>query len=154
VKVERAAFGSANEAGIVVAIRDEQGSFAFVAEDDRSIVGHVQLSRAWAGTTPIVALGPVGVIPERQGEGIGRALVEAAIAGSASRNEIAIVLLGDPRLYGRFGFEPGSRYGLKNPFSGQTDEGFVVGEEHLMLLPLDERAEALAGEVRWHPAFD
>ena len=72
IEVERAAFGSEAEAAIVVAVRDEDGSFALVAEEDGRLVGHVQLSRAWVGSTAILALGPIGVLPERQGQGIGR----------------------------------------------------------------------------------
>jgi putative acetyltransferase len=69
IEVERAAFGSETEVAIVVAIRDEGGSFALVAEEDGRLVGHVQLSRAWVGSTAILALGPIGVLPERQGRG-------------------------------------------------------------------------------------
>jgi hypothetical protein len=29
----------------------------------------------------------------------------------------------------------------------------VIAEEDFMILPLDERITALAGQVRWHPAF-
>jgi putative acetyltransferase len=115
IEVERAAFGSETEVAIVVAIRDEGGSFALVAEEDGRLVGHVQLSRAWVGSTAILALGPIGVLPERQGQGIGRALIEAAVEEARSRGEAAMILLGDPRLYPRFGFEPASRYGLQNP---------------------------------------
>jgi predicted N-acetyltransferase YhbS len=47
VEVERAAFGSEQEPGIVEEVRDEEGSFALVAEEeDGAVVGHVQLSRA------------------------------------------------------------------------------------------------------------
>jgi putative acetyltransferase len=153
LEVKREAFGGEAEARIVIAVRDEAGSFAFVAEESGVVIGHVQLSRAWAGGTPILALGPIGVRPDHQGHGIGRALIEAAVAEARSRGEIAVILLGDPRLYPRFGFEPASSYGLRNPFTGVTDNGFVIREEDFMLLPLDDRARTLAGEVRWHPAF-
>jgi putative acetyltransferase len=153
VEVERAAFESEAEAAIVVAVRDEDGSFALVAEQDGRVVGHVQLSRAWAGATGILALGPIGVLPDRQGEGIGRALIEATVAEARSRGEVAVMLLGDPAFYPRFGFEPASRYGLRNPFSGAQEDGFVIAEEDFQILPLDGRVHDLAGEVRWHPAF-
>ncbi len=63
IEVERAAFGSTEEASIVEEVRDEPGSFAIVAEDDGEIDGHVQMSRAWVGETGVLALGPVGVLP-------------------------------------------------------------------------------------------
>jgi putative acetyltransferase len=147
IEVQREVFETATEAHIVVAIRDEVGSFAFVADEDGRVVGHVQVSRAWAGETGILALGPIGVLPDHQGRGIGRGLIEAAVAEARSRGEVAIILLGEPSFYPRFGFEPASRYGLKNPFSDVRQEVFQI-------LPLDGRVNDLTGDVRWHPVFN
>lgn len=126
ILVEGAAFGSAEEPAIVEAVRDEPGSFALVAEDAGEVVGHVQ---------------------------IGRALVEAGLAEARSRGESAVILLGSPDLYPRFGFEPALTFGLRNPFAGVSEGDVVVAEEDFMLAPLDERARSLAGRVRWHAAF-
>ena len=153
VEVERFAFGSEEEPSIVVAVRDEGGSFALVAEEVGRIVGHVQFSRAWIGETPVVALGPIGIRPDRQGQGVGGALIRAGLEEARARGEIAVILLGDPAFYPRFGFEPAAAYGLANPFVGTLSDGFVISEEDFMLAPLDGRARALSGEVRWHPAF-
>jgi putative acetyltransferase len=154
LEVDRAAFGSDEEPAIVEAVRDEEGSFALVAEEDGAVVGHVQLSRAWVGETPVLALGPVGVLPDRQHRGIGSELMRTALEEARVRGEIAVVLFGDPDFYLRFGFEPGAAFGLRNPYTGRTlPGGIVVRDENLMLAPLDDRARALAGEVRWHPAL-
>lgn len=151
VEVERLAFGSDEEAGIVEAVRDEEGSFALVAEEDGAVVGHVQFSRGWVGETPVLALGPVGVLPERQGRGIGSRLIRAGLEEARSRGEAAVILLGDPAFYPRFGFEPGSALGLSNPFAGVRPGGFEIAEEDFMVAVVGEGR--LAGEVRWHPAF-
>ncbi|HSJ51714.1 MAG TPA: GNAT family N-acetyltransferase, partial [Actinomycetota bacterium] len=71
VEVEGAAFATGAEAAIVEAVRDEEGSFALVAEEDGAVVGHVQFSRAWIGADPVLLLGPIGVAPDRQRRGIG-----------------------------------------------------------------------------------
>ena len=154
IAVEGAAFGEPDEAAIVEAIRDEPGSFALVAELDGAVVGHVQMSRAWVGDAAVLALGPIGVVPDRQGRGVGSSLVSAALEEAGRRDEVAVILLGDPDYYARFGFVPASRLGLRNPFAGELESGFVIAEEDFQIAVLDERREGLlAGEVRWHRAF-
>ena len=135
-------------------IRDEQGSFALVAEVDGKIVGHVQLSAAWVGADEVLALGPIGVVAAHRRHGIASALIEAALAESARRGAAAVILLGSPRFYGARGFLPAADFGLANPYTGTQEEGFVVKEEDFQIAVLDRaRVERLAGTVRWHPAF-
>lgn len=153
IDIERAAFGSNYEVEIVQAVRDEAGSFALVAEEDGVLVGHIQFSRAWIGDVGVVALGPIGVLPDRQGRGVGSALIQAGLDRARDLGEIAVVLLGDRSFYPRFGFEPASTFGLRNPFTGVQPDGFVVAEEDFMLAALDDRGRRLSGPVRWHPAF-
>jgi len=153
LEVDRLAFDSDEEPAIVEIVRDLEGSFALVAEQDGNVVGHIQFSRAWVGPSAVTALGPIGVLPEAQGRGAGSALVRAGLEEAGRRGEIAVVLLGSPANYPRFGFEPASSYGLSNPFAGIAEGDFVIAEEDFMLVPLDERARRLAGPVRWHPSF-
>ena len=144
--VESAAFGRAEEAAIVEQVRDEADSFALVAVVDEEIVGHVQLSRAWIGSEAVLALGPIGVLPDHQGRGIGSALVRAALEEAERRGEVAMILLGSVDYYPRFGFRPASSWGLRNPFTGVEEDGF-------MLASLGGPDNPFTGEVRWHPAF-
>lgn len=146
LEVERSAFDTEDEPAIVEAVRDLEGSFALVAEEDDRVVGHVQFSRAWIGDTPVLALGPIGVRPDRHGWGIGSALIAAGLRESKERGEPAVILLGSPRFYPRFGFQAGSTLGLRNPFVGVPEEAFMVAQ-------LDDRAGSMSGVVRWHPAF-
>jgi predicted N-acetyltransferase YhbS len=152
LKVERLAFDSDEESEIVEQVRGEEGSFALVAEERGRVVGHVQFSRGWIGETAVLALGPIGVLPERQGRGIGSRLIRGGLDQARSRGELAVMLLGDPSFYRRFGFGPGSALGLANPFIGERPDGFVIREEDFMLVVLE--SVPLSGEVRWHPAFD
>ncbi|HET7236234.1 MAG TPA: N-acetyltransferase [Actinomycetota bacterium] len=151
--VERAAFETDEETGVVVAVRDEEGSFALVAEEDGEVVGHAQFSRAWVGQEAVLALGPVAIAPARQGRGIGSELIRAGLEGARERGEAAVIVLGDPVFYPRFGFEPALGLGLRNPFAGVLPDGFEIREEDFMVAVLDDRARGFAGEVRWHPAF-
>jgi putative acetyltransferase len=152
LEVERLAFGSEEETGIVQSVRGEEGSFALVAEERGRIVGHIQFSRGRIGETAVVALGPIGVLPERQGRGIGSSLIRGGLDEARSRGETVVMLLGDPSFYPRFGFRPGSAFGLSNPFTGVRPDGFEIKEEDFMLVVLEP--VPLSGDVRWHPAFD
>jgi putative acetyltransferase len=152
-EVERLAFDSDVEPAIVDAVRGERGSFALVAEDGDEVVAHVQLSRAWIGDDQVLALGPIAVHPRRQARGIGSALIRAAMDEARRRGESAVILLGSPAFYPRFGFAPATSFGLRNPFVGTNDSGFVIHEEDFMLAPLDDGARSWSGRVRWHPAF-
>ena len=158
--VERLAFeaarGGDSADDIVRAIEevhDLPGSLSMVAVDRDTVVGHAQFSRAWVGETPVLVLGPLGVTPGEWRRGIGSRLVILGLEEARARGEIAVLLVGDPGFYQRFGFVPASRFGLRNPVAGVQPNGFVIAEEHLQIAPLDERASSLTGEVVWHSAL-
>jgi putative acetyltransferase len=115
--VETAAFGRESEARIVDEVRPSHHfipELSLVAEEDGRVVGHVMVS--WAHVEPggerILLLGPIGVVPDRQGGGIGGALVEAALSGGRALGQPCVVLLGDPKYYGRFGFVRADELGV------------------------------------------
>lgn len=85
-------------------------ALSLVAESDGEIAGHAAFSRALLsnGASDWLTLGPISVMPEKQGQGIGRALVEAGAAHWRGAGANGIVLIGDPALYARFGFVPGT----------------------------------------------
>ena len=65
-----------------------------------------------------------------------------------------MILLGAPAYYGARGFGAAGAFGMGQPFAGTTAEGFTIEEEDFQVAVLDdERASALEGTVRWHPAF-
>jgi putative acetyltransferase len=80
-------------------------SLGAVAEDE--IIGHVvfTLCAVEGSTEHIGLLGPLGVLPDRQGQGIGRALVQAGFEAMKQRGIAKVCVLGDPDFYGRYGFE-------------------------------------------------
>ena len=94
---------------IVKALRDSGAlALSLVAEDSAQIVGHVALSPITIsdGSKDWYGLGPISVIPNEQGKGIGSKLMHAALAELKSLKANGCVLLGDPNYYHRFGFEP------------------------------------------------
>lgn len=115
---------------------------SLVAEVDGGVVGHIAFSPGGIGDTTSgwYVLGPVAVLPAYQGEGIGRALVEAGLEALRSRGASGCVLVGDPVFYTRFGF-------ASNP--GVTWPG--VPQENVVCILL--AGEQPTGRVTYHEAF-
>lgn len=119
--VVRAAFGQDDEAILVEALR--AGGYVragFVAEQDGDIVGHVMFTRLPVetadGVVETLALAPMAVAPGKQREGIGSDLIQAALAMCRARGHRAVVVLGHPEYYPRFGFSAELAQRLKSPF--------------------------------------
>lgn len=108
-------FADGDEQQLVDRLRaDGDLALSLVAIEGDAILGHIAFSRVTLsdGSPEWYGLGPVSVWPERQGEGIGSALIRRGIADIRARGGRGIVLLGSPDYYARFGFEhdPGLRY--------------------------------------------
>lgn len=108
----RLAFGGTDEARLVEMLRgDGHLALSLVAVAAGTVIGHVALSPVVADI-PALALAPVAVHPAMQGRGIGAALIRAAQERFADH---AIIVLGDPEYYSRFGFVP---VDLASPYAG------------------------------------
>lgn len=84
---------------------------ALVARDASGhVIATVRLWNISAGITPegrpvsALLLGPLAVVRAHEGKGIGGALMRAAILKAKKLGHGAILLVGDPEYYGRFGF--------------------------------------------------
>lgn len=74
-----------------------------VARDcDGILAGALRFWPVRIGDAPVLLLGPVAVHSTRQGEGLGRALIEDALANA---DWARVLLVGDEPYYRRFGFE-------------------------------------------------
>lgn len=125
--------GAPGEATLVGWLRESASydpRFAFVAVDDGEagheavggdavdgdragvVVGHVMATWGDLSGTPVLGLGPLSVEPGRQGQGVGSALMRAALAAAREAGESVVVLLGDPGYYSRFGFVSASTLGI------------------------------------------
>ena len=157
-RVVASAFGSEAEADLVERIRASTHfvpELSLVAEVGGVVVGHVMVSgatvRRAAGERSIVMLSPLAVDPAHQRDGIGAALVLAAVDGAAARGEPLVVLEGDPAYYGRFGFEHAAPLGLVLPLPewAPSEAGQVLRFD------ADAALDAsLRGAVVYPPAFD
>ena len=118
---------------------------SFTALTDGAVVGHATASRATVATDPVVAVGPIGVLPDHQGAGIGSALMDALLAAADVADVPLIVLLGAPRYYGRFGFRPAEELGLIPP---EPDWG-----DAFQARPLTAYTESVTGRFQYASAF-
>lgn len=107
------------EVGLVHALRADAGwvpALSLVAEGpDGDVVGHVVATEGSIGSTPVVGLGPIGVLPTDQGQGVGGALMHAVLAAADALGYPFVVLVGHTGYYPRFGFVPATTLRIAAP---------------------------------------
>jgi putative acetyltransferase len=79
------------------------------------ITGHVLCTRGYVDSSPVLALGPLSVRPDRQRGGVGSALMHAVLGAADALGEPLVGLLGDPAYYARFGFQVSTDYQIEPP---------------------------------------
>ncbi|WET78429.1 N-acetyltransferase [Amycolatopsis sp. QT-25] len=139
------------EARLVDELREDGaliGALSIVAEREGKVVGHVCCSPAQLGSDEksAVGLGPLGVLPEYHASGIGSALVHAVLGAADALGYGAVVLLGDPAYYARFGFVLAAQHGITPPVAEWAP--------HFQVRTLRAYRPDLQGEFRYSPAFD
>jgi putative acetyltransferase len=149
-RVNLAAFERDAEANLVDTLRNEARPLvSLVADDDGAIVGHILFSPVTLSSQThllMFGLAPMAVLPDRQRQGIGSALVRRGFEECRDRGCTAVVVLGHPAYYPKFGFKPASRFGLTCEYD-VPDDVFMAVE--LQAGALSE----MSGVVRYHPAF-
>ncbi|MEA5465979.1 GNAT family N-acetyltransferase [Leptothoe sp. PORK10 BA2] len=104
-------------------------TFAFVAETDHIVMGHIAFSPVSDINTDKFQgylLAPLAVHPQFQKQGIGTGLVEAGMQHLLQLAVDIVFVYGSPQYYSRFGFDPGFAseyvppYQLKYSFGWQA----------------------------------
>lgn len=143
-------FETAAEANLIDALRERaQQCVSFVAEDVGNIVGHIMfspVSLSGHSGLNIMGLGPMAVAPGHQRKGIGSALVRAGLERCKQSRFGAVVVLGYPEYYPRFGFRPPSLFEIECEYD-VPEEVFTVVE----LQPGCLRGKS--GTIKYHEAF-
>ena len=65
-----------------------------------------------------MGLGPLSVLPDYQGQGIGSQLIVSGLERLKARGIPFVTVVGHPGYYTRFGFEPAAEFGIKHGFKG------------------------------------
>jgi putative acetyltransferase len=140
--------GAPIEVGIFVALweaKDVIDELSFTALAQNAVVGHVTASRAKVASDSVVAVGPIGVLPDHQGKGIGSALMNALLSAADAQGVPLVVLLGSPEYYGRFGFRPAAELGVMPPEPTWASA--------FQARPLRAYTPSIAGPFEYAPGF-
>ena len=149
-RVIDAAFGDGDASAFAERIRASTGyvpELAFVVEEEGEIVAHTMLSRVRleGPEVDVLILSPMSVRPDRQRQGVGAQLIEAALAAADELGEPFVLVEGVPSYYPRFGFVSATAFGLERPDTRIPDAAWMVR-------PLTAYDPSLRGRVAY-PAF-
>ncbi|HOM67800.1 MAG: hypothetical protein BWX85_00312 [Chloroflexi bacterium ADurb.Bin120] len=152
--VNQTAFQSHYEANVVVRLRlncDEICSM--VAKFGEQVVGHILFSpvhivQNHGRSIKGMGLGPLAVLPNYQGKGIGMSLSQAGILRMKQIGYPFVVVLGHPGYYLRFGFTPASAYSIRCAFENIPDEAFMICVFN------SEVMQGVKGVAHYRPEFD
>jgi putative acetyltransferase len=152
-RVNEKAFGQKAEADLVDKLRQLKDItiVSLVATTGEDVAGHILFSPVKVTNTEgeweAMGLGPVSVLPEFQGRGIGTRLVETGLDECRKLGFEVVFVLGHPDFYPRFGFSPSKPQGIE--WEGSAPE------EAFMIVELCEGAlENRKGIVKYLPEFD
>lgn len=148
-RLNDAAFGGTCESRLIDDLRTANCSvIELVSVDGKAVIGHILMSTldvSVAGNSVrALALAPMSVQSGRQRQGIGSALVREALQRAQRQGWQAVIVVGHPGYYPRFGFSAVLAQPLASPFSG---DAFMA----LELIP--GALQGGAGRVVYPPAF-
>lgn len=134
----------------------------YVCELDGKIIANVMYTKSRllndnGGVTQILTFGPVGVLPEYQRRGVGKALLEKSFERAAQMGWPAIVIFGSPGNYVARGFKSCMKYNVclqggvfpTALLVRELQPGFFDGQRYRY-----EESDAYALDPRQTAAFD
>ncbi|WP_343348274.1 N-acetyltransferase [Terrisporobacter petrolearius] len=120
-----------------------------VAVYDNKIVGHIAYTKGQIkgiDNETFVTFGPLSIMPEFQGKGIGGKLILDTLEKATNLGYSAVFITGDNNYYSRFGFEPASKYSIHM-------EGIPMEDEAPFFMVKTLKDDALK-DVRGFYVFD
>ena len=118
---------------------------SLVAQEGRTIVGHILFTQARIGSNKVLALAPLAVLPAYQRRGIWKALIRRGHDVARNLGFGYSVVLGDPRYYALSGYVKAQDYGIYPPFD--------LLPEYYMCIRLRDDADPVGGTVEYAEEF-
>lgn len=117
-----------------------RSDFELVALKDGDVVGHGMLSEVKVGQYDgFLALAPLTVAVDHQGQGIGGTLIAELESRAKSAGYRGILILGDPDYYQCFSYQEAQNYGITCPFE--------VPSRYFMIKSLTDGLEGIHGQA-------
>ncbi len=110
-------YSDGSEGRIIDQLRaDGDLTISLVMDDDGTVVGHIAFSpiKIEGGEDKWYCLGPISVTPDKQRQGIGKALIGEGLRQLRALGANGCTLVGDPAYYGRLGFRSDGRLRYKS----------------------------------------
>lgn len=110
-------------------LKTSPNTFSLVAERDHKLIGHIGLSPLYFEsdiTLTAYILAPAAVMPDMQKQGIGSKLIESAIETLMKEGVNLLFVYGDPKYYGRFGFNADNALNFMPPYDLEYSFGWMV----------------------------
>ena len=104
---------------------------SLVACEDDKIVGNIIYSKAKVingedKEYEVLCMGPIGVLPSYQRQGIGSMLMNYSIEKAKQLGYKAVIIFGNPDYYHRFGFVNAKEYGIQTSWGANFEEFMVL----------------------------
>lgn len=135
IQINDLAFNQPNEGLMISALRKNKKfipELSLVAEIESKVVGHILFFPlnivSKENSFEVLSLAPMAVHPEYQRKGIGKKLVIEGLKKSKEFGFKAVVVLGHPEYYPKFGFERASKWKIKPPIEDVPDEASMAIE--------------------------
>lgn len=139
------AFGQDDEAKLVEVLRKrDEAVISLVACYEDKVIGHIMFSKMQSPEGGL-GLAPVCVVPNHQNKGLGAKLIEEGLSMARDHGWRFVVVLGEPKYYGRFGFDAKLAQSFASPFAGP----------YLMAMELvEDTLQGKSGNLSYSKAFD
>ncbi len=149
-------YGYNGEAELVEQLRHSTGCLSLVALSGHDVIGHILFSpvtirsqqSSEVAESRGMGLAPLSVLPSKQRQGVGKALVNEGLGQLRAAGCPFVVVLGDPDYYSRFEFVQAASYNVTHGFAGIPQPFF-----QMIIFNQQIRLEQFQGRAYYEPAF-